>query len=756
MFSAIARFDIRFRWLIIGLWIAAVLVAGRALPSLSSVTSASNAGFLSADAASQQAAALAAPFQGASSGATAILVAARAGTPLTAADNSAIDRVEQAVGRIPGVTLVRDQGVSSDGQARRALVVTSDPSVNNGGDPTLIGRIRATFGSAAVASGLAIHLTGPLAAATDAASSASQTGTNIRLLTVLFVVVLLFLVFRSVLGPLVTLLPAVLSLLLAEPLIAGAAGFGLPVSPATATLLPVLLLGAGADYGLFLVFRMREEVRRGAAPHDALIIALGRVGQSITYSAGTVIVALCCLLVASFGLYRGLGPSLALGVAVLLLSGLTLLPALLAVFGDAVFWPARPMAGEATTGAWGRLAARVIQRPVAVLLSGVALFVVLGAGLAGFRTAGFTSGSIPSSSDSAAGAAVLAAHYPAASANAETFVLRFGAPVWDDPTGLAAAEASVASSPDVHAVSGPLDPNGTILAPADLTRLHASLGPPQGLAGHVPASVSPALFAAYKAAGQYLSADGRTVELSVVPAAGPAGSRAAIGAIPALRTLLTRVAQDGGATASGIAGQDATAADISAASRSDLVIVVPVVLAAIALLLALLLRSLVAPIYLIATVGLSYVAALGFATIVFVGLGGADGLNFLIPILLFIFAMALGEDYNILLMTRLREEAEGLGLPDALTRAVGRTGGTITSAGVILAGTFSVLAIAGGSDQARQLGFTIAFGILLDTFFVRTLLVPAIATLLGRWNWWPSTLSRPAAGPAAPETGGRA
>jgi hypothetical protein len=171
---------------------------------------------------------------------------------------------------------------------------------------------------------------------------------------------------------------------------------------------------------------------------------------------------------------------------------------------------------------------------------------------------------------------------------------------------------------------------------------------------------------------------------------------------------------------------------------------VPIVLVIIAVLLGLLLRSLVAPLYLIATVGLSYVAALGFATIVFVHLGGDAGLNFVIPFLLFIFAMALGEDYNILVMSRIREEAlHQSSLRQALTRAIGRTGGTITSAGVILAGTFTVLGIAGGNDQARQLGFTIAFAVFLDTFFVRTLLVPAIAVLLGRANWWPSRLSRP-------------
>jgi RND superfamily putative drug exporter len=165
-------------------------------------------------------------------------------------------------------------------------------------------------------------------------------------------------------------------------------------------------------------------------------------------------------------------------------------------------------------------------------------------------------------------------------------------------------------------------------------------------------------------------------------------------------------------------------------------------MAALAVLLAVLLRSLIAPLYLIATVALSYVAALGAATFIFLHVEGDTGINFVIPILLFIFAMALGEDYNILLMTRVRDEAHDHALPEALARAVGHTGGTITSAGLILAGTFTVLAIAGNSDQSRQLGFTIAFAILLDTFFVRTLLVPSIAVLLGRWNWWPSRLSR--------------
>jgi RND superfamily putative drug exporter len=253
--------------------------------------------------------------------------------------------------------------------------------------------------------------------------------------------------------------------------------------------------------------------------------------------------------------------------------------------------------------------------------------------------------------------------------------------------------------------------------------------------------VPPNEYQAYRATAQFISADGRTIQFYALAAAGPAGSQAAIRAVPAMRSTLNAVAHNIGAQDDGVVGLDSVAYDINDYSTTDLLAIAPIVMIALAILLAVLLRSLIAPIYLIATVGLSYVAALGAATFLFLRVGSDSGINFVIPILLFIFAMALGEDYNILLMTRVREEAHVHPLPEALARAVGHTGGTITSAGLILAGTFTVLAIAGNSVQSRQLGFTVAFAILLDTFFVRTLLVPSIAVLLGRWNWWPSKLS---------------
>jgi len=729
-------------------WVLGVVAGIRLLPSLANVTRTSNSQFLPAGAPSQHAAGLAAPFQGKDAAATAVIIAARPDGPLTPADNAAIDRVEAAA-QVPGVTQVRDQGTSADGRARKALVVT-DPATepDPGQNPPVVNGIRAAFTQAGAPAGLVLHLAGPLAQSTDAATASAQTGNNIRKFTLLFVIVLLFVVYRALLAPLVTLVPAVLSLLLAGPLIAQAGKAGMPVSTATQQLLVVLLLGAGTDYGLFLVFRIREEIRRGLAPREALVAAMGRVGASITFSALTVIAALACLALASFPLYRGLGPALAIGLAVMLAAALTLLPALLAIAGRAVFWPTRPAVGQQTTGGWGRLAARVVRHPVPVLIAGLLLFGALAAGLTGYTADGFTNAATPAGTDSAAGTSLLAAHYPTAN-RPDSLLLHFPTPIWDHPTSLRTAGQQLSSKPGLRIVAGPLDPGGTPLSADDLASLHTRLGPAQTLPATPPPGtpVPASIYQAYRATAQFITADGHTVQFTALPTAATPGSHAAIAAIPTLRTTLTDVARAADADDSGIAGPDAAAYDIGHDSTTDLYLIVPLVLAVIGVLLAALLRSLTAPLYLIATVGLSYLAALGFAVIAFTHLGHDDGIIFLIPILLFVFAMALGSDYNILLMSRIREEAHTHPLPEALTRAIAHTGGSITSAGLILAGTFTVLAVAGNNPQARQLGYTIAFAVLLDTFFVRTLLVPSTAALLGRWNWWPSALSR---GPADP------
>jgi RND superfamily putative drug exporter len=209
-----------------------------------------------------------------------------------------------------------------------------------------------------------------------------------------------------------------------------------------------------------------------------------------------------------------------------------------------------------------------------------------------------------------------------------------------------------------------------------------------------------------------------------------------------VRADVAAVATKVGATANGVLGLPATSYDVNKASNHDLVRIVPVVLALIAILLALVLRSLVVPIYLILSVALSYFAALGLAVLIFVWIGSSDGLNFVLPFLMFIFLMALGEDYNILVMSRIREEAHAHPLHRAISRAIHITGTTVTSAGVVLAATFAVAAITGATSQVRQLALAIALGVLLDTFLVRTLLVPSMVQIIGRWNWWPSKLYR--------------
>jgi len=249
------------------------------------------------------------------------------------------------------------------------------------------------------------------------------------------------------------------------------------------------------------------------------------------------------------------------------------------------------------------------------------------------------------------------------------------------------------------------------------------------------------LYDAYRSTAGFITADGRTVLYKTSLTAGSPGSTAALQAIPAVRATVAQVAGLLGASQSGVAGQAAGAADVATLSGQDIVRIAPVVLVVLALILAFVLRSLIAPLYLVLSVALSYLASLGLAVIVFVGLGHDLGVNFTLPFFMFVFVMALGEDYNILVMNRIREEAKRLPLQRAVSVAIGLTGTTVTSAGLVLSGTFGVLAI-GTSGQVRQIATGLALGVLLDTFVVRTLLVPSTVVLLGRWNWWPSKMAR--------------
>ncbi len=723
MFTGIARFSVRFRWLIIIAWIVAVPLAITNFPKINDVTKNSTQDFLPKNSPTVTASKLESAFQRKDTATNSAIVASRSTGTLTNSDNAALQQMVGNVKKVKDVTEIRDLGVSADGQAHEYFVGISGAAFGQGA-VGIISNIRDAVHRSTLPAGLSAHLTGALAAEVDQQSANSSGRNKTEIYSIILILILLLVVFRSILAPIVTLLPAALALAVSQPVIAESTKIGVQVGFITQILLIVLLLGAGTDYGLFLVFRVREEMRKGLMTKDAVVEALSHVGESITFSAATVIAALLCLMLATFGLYKGLGPALAIGLGMMLLISLTFLPALLAVLGRAVFWPSKTSKRELQIGLWGRLADRVIKKPLAMIMVGVIVFGGLTLGLLGYKSAGFGSQAAPAGSDSAAGQQVIDRHYPAANDNPQLLIFHFGSSVWDNAQPVAKAQSELTASPIFKAISGPLDANGFALTPQQLQKLHDSGNP------------------AELAVNQFVSPDGKTVQFYGVLKAGSAGTTAAMHAVPAVRVELQKIAADVGADESSIYSADSVGYDVNLTANHDLKKIIPVVLLAIAALLAILLRSLIAPWYLIASVGLSYLASLGFAMIVFVHIFNQDGLNFVLPFLMFIFGMALGEDYNILVMSRIREEARhNKSLFAAVTKAVGITGTTVTSAGLILAGTFTILGIVGGNQQVQQIGFGVAFGVLLDTFFVRTLLVPSVVALLGRWNWWPSKLS---------------
>ena len=748
-YSRLGKFDVRFRYLIVVAWVVITVVCVSTLPGLGSVAKDTESGFLPANSPSMHAAQLLNPFQN-SSLATATLVASRSGSPLTASDKLVVTSLLAKIKELPNVVTARALGTSSDGEATQALIQANVPQYGGGTGTTLVDSIRSDFSKVGAPGGLQFNLTGQLATAADSNTSSAHSQNTTQLLSVVFIIILLLFAFRALLAPLVTLLPAGLVLALAGPVIAAASHIGVQVSVITELILVVLVLGAGTDYGLFLVFRVREEIRSGLAPRDAVVRAVETVGESITFSALIVIGALLSLVIAQFGFYQGLGPALAIGIALMLLAGLTLLPALLAILGRAVFWPSDlTVRSTPQVGFWGRVATAFVRSPVVTAIAGIGIFAALALGSVGTTTAGFGNAvSGPAGSDSATGQAVLNKHFPSAGTITSTeVVMHFSHPVFADPAELVTAQKSLAASTGLRSVIGPLDPNGptgVTLTATEIAALHQTLGWPLNPAAL--AALPPAVAQVDGALASFVSTDARTVVFAVVPTVGPAGSSAASANIPALRADTTAAAHAAGAADSGIFSLDAFAYDVENISQNDLIHIIPTVAIIIALLLAIVLRSGIASLFLVPSVVLSYLAALGLVGLVFVHFGGQSGVQFILPFLMFVFLMALGSDYNVLVMTRIREEAHGLPLREAVTKAIGVTGTTVTTAGLVLGGTFAVLGFAAGgsaqSGEIQQVGFGIAAGVLMDTFFVRTIMVPAFVVLVGRWTWWPSRLFR--------------
>lgn len=741
IFRTIGKFSVRFRWLVVVIWLVGVILVVHFLPSLSSVTQSNNANFLPASAPSEKAAQLAGVFGVTNVNPIPVIIATN-GRLLNSSDQSYITQLELAISKVTGVKKVEDHGRSPDGQADELIALANANAQTNG--QTLIANIRSAINGVNNPNALQVHLAGDVATQVDNAKSSNSSNSQIELFSALFIIVLLVLIFRAPLAPLITLLPPLLVVLAAGPIIAEASKLGLKVSSIAQLLLTVLVIGAGTDYGLFLIFRTREELRAGSVGREAVVKALSRVGESITFSAATVIAALLSLTIATFQIYSDLGVPLAIGIGLMLLAGVSLLPALIAIFGKAVFWPAKVNQPSTKSGLWGRISSRIVTHPWATLITGLVIFGGLAIAIVGYQSGGFAGNTTaPAGSDSAKGNALLAKHFPQTAANPTALLFVLPKSVWQDPKILETAQNLLAKQSQFTEITGPLNPNGNKLSPSQLLTLYNKLGSPNSLPLSLPANpvVPIKVYDAYKSLVNYISADGHTIEYITSLTAGDPSSTQALQAVPTIRNQISSVAKAIGSSNYGVAGEAPALYDISHISNQDLVKVIPVAILIIGVLLAILMRSLVAPLYLIASVAISYLAALGLVTIIFILIGGSSGIVFLLPFLMFIFLLALGEDYNILVMTRIREEAHGLPLKQAVTKALSTTGTTVTSAGLVLAGTFAVLAIIGGKSGGSEIvdiGWGLALGILMDTFLVRTLLVPSIVVLLDKWNWWPS------------------
>jgi RND superfamily putative drug exporter len=539
-----------------------------------------------------------------------------------------------------------------------------------------------------------VYVTGNLGFSADAKDVFSNIDQKLLFATVALVLVLLGAIYRSVILPFIPLLVVFVAYTLAQALIYAYAKSGATVSTNATSILIVLMFGVGTDYCLLLVSRYREELRRIEDKHEAMARAERRAGPAILASGLTVALAMLVLALADNKGTSALGPVFAIGVACALLAGLTLLPALLTIFGRRGFWPRKAVVAydpeHARTehkGPWRRFGDWVLKRPgLALLVTGV-LFCAGALGLLAYKVDYSSTSFFKHSVESVEGFDVLRTAFPAGTLSPTTIL--------------------------VESDSGPVTPSQISAAQ---TRLRAV----DGVAG-----VSDPI---------QFSRDKRIASLALVLKGDP-NSKSGLDIVPSMRDAVASM-PDG--TTVLVGGSSAINYDIDNANNHDLELIAPLALLVMAIILAILLQSVVAPLLLLASVVLSFACTLGVSILFIRYVVGDAGFDSSIPIFAFIFLVALGIDYTIFLMARVREEARRHGTREGMLRALAATGPVITSAGVILAGTFSVLMTLPVSFTF-DLGFMVAFGILLDTFVVRTIMVPAAVEVLGDKVWWPST-----------------
>jgi putative drug exporter of the RND superfamily len=672
----------RGKWIVVVFWVVVLVVAGPLAGKLTGVQKNDAVEWLPQSAESTKVFKLSEQF-GTDDEAPAVVVYERPGG-ITPADLAAATADKATFTKITGVVDAKVVGPipAKDNQALELLVPIR---MGTGGWNTLTDAVNAMHDRAAPRdAGLSMHIAGPAGMAAAFGEAFKGIDGTLLFSALGVVTIILLLTYRSPILWLFPVLSAGVALGSAEGVIYLLVKHaGLTVNAQSAGVLTVLVFGAGTDYALLLVARYREELRRHEDRHEAMAFALHRAGPAIFASASTVVIGMLALLAAEMNSTKGMGPVAAIGIAIGLLAMLTLLPALLVIAGRWLFWPVRPTFGSADhteTGLWARIGRLIARRPRAVWVVTSLILVALALGITQLKTDGIANkDAFVGKTDAVAGDAVIQRHFDAGTGQPVVVIAK--------STQTAAVVDALRNTRGITAVADPVEKAGFVYL--------------EGTLADAP--------------------DGRAAEATV----------------DRVRAAVHKV---GGADAT-VGGGTAVVLDTKRASTHDNKVIIPVVLVLVFLILSVLLRAILAPVVLIATVVLSFLAALGIGALVFDHVFGFKGGDPGTPLLCFVFLVALGIDYNIFLMSRVHEEAKQSGTRRGALIGLAATGGVITSAGLVLAGTFAVFATLPVVSFA-ELGFVVSVGVLLDTLIVRSILVTALNLDIGRWMWWPSKLAQ--------------
>ncbi|MEU8343011.1 putative drug exporter of the RND superfamily [Actinomadura meyerae] len=692
MFARLARFVVRHPWWTIAAWLAAAVVIIAFSPKLT--TESDQGEFLPSKYESVQAAKLAEKAFPDQADLSALIVVQRSdGGKITPADSA---KITEAAKNLTAKKYPTVQGFVTSPQAvapNKSIQLITVPMEQATGSAAqdqsqAIKDIRTQLPKE-LGSGLEAKVGGEVAAFVDNEDSFTQSFALITIATFVLIIGLILLIFRA---PLAAILPIIVIIATEQVSMGliGAASKLLDFSgdDSLQIILTIVLFGIGADYYLFLLFRYRERLRAGEDRKTALISAVERVGEVITSAAAAIAVTFLVLMLASFGIFAAWGPSLAIGVLVMGVTSLTLFPAILSLLGPAVFWPSKSWKKQPKATVSHRLGGMVGARPALVAIGAGALLVALASGALGFKSDYDFQASFPQDTESAQATKDLQKGFPAGQTVPVQIMVR--------------------------------STDGQPLTKAELDAWGQQAKSLPGVGGVQPAE---------------LGKDPTLGRVDLVLNGNPRDNDSINLVKNDLGPAVHKITPEG--TELFVGGETAIYSDINRVVNRDLSVILPVAGVLIALILLLLLRSVVAPIYLVPAVLLGFAATLGSAVYVFQGLMGEAGEIFHLPIMLYLFVLAIGTDYNILMTARLREEAkEGHEPRKAAALAVEHGGPTVAAAGLILAGTFSVMLLAKVS-MLQQMGFSIALGIALSAFVMAIFLVPGLTALLGHRAWWP-------------------